>query len=132
MRWVMNPSKEKLIKNLNFKEKICKTCEGNNKLKEALIKSTRVPIQPAELIFADLSLKGNKFKIVESAKNVSRDLNDKIIGLNRKADVAGFLLRIINMINIRIIIVCKVACEIIMHLKSTRTTFQNRKCFIKK
>ena len=87
------PSKEKLTKNLNSKEEICKACERNNELKEALAESVRVPIRPVENFFADLSLKGIKFKIVESAKRLSINLDDKIIGLKRKADVVGFLLR---------------------------------------
>ena len=54
MRRVMTQDKEKLITNLNLNKEIRKTCEANNKLKEALDESVQVPIQIEGTVFAEL------------------------------------------------------------------------------
>ena len=63
MRQVMDPDKERLIKNLNSNEEIWKACEGNEELKKALAESIKIPTQVLANIFPELSLKSNKFNM---------------------------------------------------------------------
>ena len=52
MRQVMDPDKERLIKNLSLNEEIRKACEGNDELTKTLAESIKVPTQLLENIFS--------------------------------------------------------------------------------
>ena len=51
IRQVLDPDKERLIKNLNSNKEIHKACKGNEELKKALAGSIKVPIQLLANIF---------------------------------------------------------------------------------
>ena len=51
MRQVLDPDKERLIKNLNLNKEIYKACKGNEELKKALAEIIKVPTQLLANIF---------------------------------------------------------------------------------
>ena len=67
MRSVIPLGTVNLIKILNSNKEICKACKENNELKEPLAESVKVPIHLVEIIFTDLSIKDNEFKIIRPA-----------------------------------------------------------------
>ena len=99
MRQVMGPDKERLITNLNSNEEIRKVCKGNEEQKKALAESVKVPTQLLANIFSELSLKVNKFNIIESATDdelkefneiLLKYFDEKITDLIRKVDLEKF------------------------------------------
>ena len=61
------PDMEKLIKNCNSNEEICKSIVNHADLKEAVEKSLSKPIDLLKAVFSKLGLKENTFKIFDAA-----------------------------------------------------------------
>ena len=67
MRQRLPPDMEKLIKNCNSNEEICKSIVNHADLKEAVEKSLSKPIDLLKAVFSKLGLKENTFKIFDAA-----------------------------------------------------------------